>query len=244
MFSLPYWVSILYRGYAMAKRESYSLERNRRSSRRSNEILDAARALFAENGFDGTSISDIANSAGLADGAIYKHFDSKRALLFEVIRSFYEPVIVLASETVAGIPDVRGRLRYLIWLQLRAFAEEPDVCRLIIAEARPMHDYYESEVADLNRRWTSLLVEVIKEGQFDGSFRSDVPATMIRDLVYGGIEHIAWGAATGHGEIDVDDVADRLTRLVCEGVETRSARGRELDARVARLEGLVEDVRP
>jgi len=227
----------------MYERESHSPERNQRLSQRSIEILDAARTLFAEKGFAGTSISDIAGSVGVADGAIYKHFASKRALLFEVIRAFYEPVIDLASETVAGIPDIRGRLRYLIWLQLRAFAEEPDVCRLIIAEARPMHDYYESEVADLNRRWTSLLVAVIKEGQEDGTFRADVPATMIRDLVYGGIEHIAWSAVTGHGEIDVDTTADGLTRLVCEGIEARPQDATELDARVARLEGLVEKAR-
>jgi len=228
----------------MTRRESYSPAQDRQSSRRSVEIVDAARALFAEKGFDGTSISDIAGSVGLADGAIYKHFVSKRALLFEVIRAFYEPVIDLASETVTGIPDIRGRLRYLIWLQIRAFAEEPDVCRFIIAEARPMHDYYESEVADLNRRWTSLLVDVVKDGQSEGTFRTDVPATMIRDLVYGGIEHIAWGAATGHGEIDVEDAAEGLTRLVCEGIDARPAGGTELDARVARLEGLVEDARP
>ncbi|GMR01792.1 MAG: hypothetical protein BMS9Abin20_0111 [Acidimicrobiia bacterium] len=227
----------------MVRRESHSLEQDRPASERSIEIVDAARTLFAEKGFDGTSISEIAGSVGVADGAIYKHFVSKRALLFEVIRGFYEPVIDLASETVRGIPDVRGRLRYLIWLQLRAFAEEPEVCRLIIAEARPMHDYYESEVADLNRRWTSLLVEVIRDGQSDDTFRPDIPATMIRDLVYGGIEHIAWGAATGHGEIDVDTVADELMRLVCQGIEARSREGTELDARVARLEGLVEDAR-
>jgi len=228
----------------MVRRESDSPALDRRPSQRSTEIVDAARSLFAEKGFGGTSISDIAGSVGVADGAIYKHFTSKRALLFEVIRSFYEPVIDLAGETITGIPDVRGRIRYLIWLQLRAFAEEPDVCRFIIAEARPMHDYYESEVADLNRRWTSLLVDVIKDGQSDGTFRPDVPATMIRDLVYGGIEHIAWGAATGHGEIDVDDVADGLTRLVCEGIAARSANAGGLDARVARLEGLVENARP
>ena len=225
----------------MAQRESHSSEHDRRSSRRSVEIVDAARTLFADKGFDGTSISDIAGSVGVADGAIYKHFVSKRALLFEVIRAFYEPVIELASETVSGIPDIRGRLRYLIWLQIRAFAEEPDVCRFIIAEARPMHDYYESEVADLNRRWTSLLVDVIKDGQADGTFRHDVAPTMIRDLVYGGIEHIAWGAATGHGEIDVEDVADGLTRLICEGIGSTQAEPSSLDARVTRLEGLVGD---
>jgi len=95
----------------MAERESNSPGQDRRSSQRSIEILEAARTLFAEKGFDGTSISDIAGSVGVADGAIYKHFASKRALLFEVIRAFYEPVIELASQTVTGIPDVRGRLR-------------------------------------------------------------------------------------------------------------------------------------
>ncbi len=101
-----------------------------------------------------------------------------------------------------------------------------------------MADYYESEIADLNRRWTSLLVDVVREGQSDGTFRSDLPASMVRDVVYGGIEHIAWGAATGHGDIDPQRVADSLTELVCTGIESQDVSG--LDVRVARLEGLVE----
>jgi AcrR family transcriptional regulator len=217
--------------------ESHSPQRNARSV----EILSAARSLFAEKGFDGTSVSDIASAVGVADGAIYRHFDSKRAILFEVIRAFYEPVIDVARATVAGIADTRGQLRYLIWLQLRAFAEEPDVCRFIISEARPMADYYESEIADLNRRWTSLMVDVIKQGQVAGTFRSDMSASMVRDVVYGGIEHIAWGAVTGHGDIDVEAVADSLTELVCTGIET-PRHSADLDERVARLEGLVAEV--
>jgi AcrR family transcriptional regulator len=222
----------------MKTSELRSHQRNGRSA----EILEAARGLFAEKGFDGTSISDIAGSVGVADGAIYRHFSSKRAVLFEVIRGFYEPVIEVAVATVNGIPDVRSRLRYLIWLQLRAFVEEPDVCRFIISEARPMADYYESEIADLNRRWTSLMVEVIREGQKSGAFRSDLPATMVRDVVYGGIEHIAWGAATGHGAIAVETVADDLTELVCVGIELPAETldsSKDLDARIARLEDLV-----
>jgi AcrR family transcriptional regulator len=217
--------------------ESHSHQRNGRSA----EILRAARSLFAEKGFDGTSVSDIASAVGVADGAIYRHFDSKRAILFEVIRAFYEPVIDVARATVAGITNTRGQLRYLIWLQLRAFAEEPDVCRFIISEARPMADYYESEIADLNRRWTSLMVDVIQQGQVAGTFRSEMSASMVRDVVYGGIEHIAWGAVTGHGEIDVEAVADSLTELVCTGIEPQR-QSADLDARVARLEGLVAEV--
>ena len=91
-----------------------------------------------------------------------------------MIREFYEPVIDMATTNVHGMSGARARLRYLIWLQLRAFTEQPDLCRLIIAEARPMEDYYESRIADLNRRYTMLLVEAVEDGQRSAAFRSDV----------------------------------------------------------------------
>ena len=224
------------------KRESYSPARDGRMSRRSLEILEAARGLFARNGYESTSVSDIAGAVGVADGAIYRHFPSKRAVLFEVIREFYEPVIVMAKENIAGISDPHQRLRYLIWLQARAFAEQPELCRLIIAEARPMQDYYESEIADLNRRYTSLLVDAVAAGQSEGTFRDDVEPTMVRDLVYGGIEHIAWRAVTGRGEIDPDVIADDLTNLISSGLDAAGAPepDRDLAARVARLEKIID----
>jgi len=226
----------------MVNSESYSPVKDTRMNRRAAEILEAARGLFARNGYESTSVSDIAGAVGVADGAIYRHFPSKRAVLYEVIREFYEPVIDMASENVSGIGDVRQRLRYLIWLQVRAFTEQPELCRLIIAEARPMEDYYESEIADLNRRYTSLLVDVVVAGRSDGTFRRDVEPTMVRDLVYGGIEHIAWGAVTGRGEIDPDVIADDLTNLICSGLEGGGAHGaaEDLVARVARLEEIVD----
>lgn len=206
----------------------------------SRAILDAARDLFAERGFEGTAVSDIAGVVGVADGAIYKHFPSKRAVLFEVIREFYEPVIDASESSLAGIDGIRNQLRYLIWLQLRAFAEEPEVCRLIIAEARPMEDYYQSEIAELNRRWTSLFVGVVSEGQATGDIRDDFPASLVRDLVYGGIEHIAWAATSGHGSIDPDRMADDLMRLVCEGLQPPPS-SEDLDARVSRIEALLAE---
>jgi len=196
--------------------------------------------MFAASGYDQTSISGLASAVGVADGAIYKHFTSKRGILYEVIREFYEPVIDMAASNVRGMADPRERLRYLIWLQLRAFTEQPDLCRLIIAEARPMEDYYESRIADLNRRYTMLLVEAVEDGQRLGEFRDDVDATMVRDLVYGGIEHIAWGSVTGRRSVDPVQVADSLTSLVCGGLERRAPEGGKLTEAVDRLERLAD----
>ncbi len=195
--------------------------------------------MFAASGYDQTSISDIATAVGVADGAIYKHFRSKREILYEVIREFYEPVIEMAATNVHGMSGARDRLRYLIWLQLSAFTEQPELCRLIIAEARPMEDYYESRIADLNRRYTALLIDVVEDGQHTGVFRDDVDPAMVRDLVYGGIEHIAWGSVTRRRTIDPAPVADALTGLVCSGLAADDTlEGRRLEHAVDRLERL------
>jgi AcrR family transcriptional regulator len=196
--------------------------------------------LFGASGYDQTSISDIATAVGVADGAIYKHFTSKREILYEVIREFYEPVIDMAASNVQGMSGTRERLRYLIWLQLRAFTEQPELCRLIIAEARPMEDYYESRIADLNRRYTALLIDVVEDGQRSKEFRDDVDPAMVRDLVYGGIEHIAWGAVTGRRTVDPNKVADSLTSLVCDGLKSRSDEDGRLADAVDRLEHLAD----
>jgi AcrR family transcriptional regulator len=209
-----------------------------RGGSRRTQILAAARTLFGASGYDQTSISDIASTVGVVDGAIYKHFTSKREILYEVIREFYEPVIELASSNVQGISGARARLRYLMWLQLRAFTEQPELCRLIIAEARPMEDYYESKIADLNRRYTSLLVDVVVDGQRTDAFREDVDPVMVRDLVYGGIEHIAWGAVTGRRNVDPNLAADALAILVCNGLESPSQDDERLTEAVERLESV------
>ncbi|NHZ71056.1 MAG: TetR family transcriptional regulator [Proteobacteria bacterium] len=215
-------------------------------SGRSSEILAAARGLFARKGYESTSVNDIARTVGVADGAIYRHFPSKRAVLSGVIREFYEPVIDMARYNLAGIQDVRQQLRYLIWLQAKAFAEQPELCRLIIAEARPMEDYYESEIADLNRRYTTLLVDVVATGQADGVFRRGIDPTMVRDLVYGGLEHIAWGAVTGRRTIDPDTVADDLMVLVGSGIDARSGPGGSVDIGVllTKLETVIDRLEP
>ncbi|MEN8238460.1 MAG: TetR/AcrR family transcriptional regulator [Actinomycetota bacterium] len=210
-----------------------------RGESRRAQILAAARTQFGASGYDQTSISDIATAVGVADGAIYKHFTSKREILYEVIREFYEPVIDMAATNVNGMSGTREQLRYLIWLQLRAFTEQPELCKLIIAEARPLEDYYESRIADLNRRYTRLLVDAVEEGQRTGEFRDDVDAAMVRDLVYGGIEHIAWGAVTGRRTVDPKLVADSLTSLVCNGLERGNGDDR-LSAAVDRLEHLAD----
>ncbi|HTX49624.1 MAG TPA: helix-turn-helix domain-containing protein [Caulobacteraceae bacterium] len=73
-------------------------------------ILAAAERLYAERGFSGVSMPVLAKAAGITAGAIYKHFDSKEALFFEVVRRavMAEPASGLAGEggAAASIAEV------------------------------------------------------------------------------------------------------------------------------------------
>lgn len=200
-----------------------------------DRILDAAREVFTARGYEAASISAIARRAGVAEGTIYKHYASKRDLLEAVIRAFYEPLIDETARIAAGIADVRERLRFLVRQQLRAFAERPDLCRLVVAEGRRLDGYHRSGLAELNRRYTALAVDAVRQGQRRGDLRDDLDPGLVRDVLYGAVEHAAWKAVSGVGRLEVDATAEAIASLLLDGISARTT----LEDRVARLERLV-----
>lgn len=105
------------------------------------------------------------------------------------------------------------------------------MCRLIFTEVRVQPDYAQSPLHEMNHRYTGLLVDIVRQGIRSKEFRADASPELIRDLVYGGIEHHAWRFLYGNGELDPKRVADQLTDLVCSGVETGKESTVSLDTR-------------
>lgn len=185
---------------------------------RRTQILEAARTLFAEDGYDATSMADIARRVGVVEGAVYRHVPSKRDLLHQVIASFYEPLIDSATTAIASIDSPRERVAVLIRRQLQAFTDDRLLCRLLISEARSFDDYYDSEPAALSRRYTALFMDAFADGVQAGEFRSDIPAAVARDIVYGSIEHLAWSSLSGHGALDVETTTSQLMAVIDSGL--------------------------
>jgi AcrR family transcriptional regulator len=104
-------------------------------------ILDAARELFVDRGYAGTSVRDIAEHLGMTKGALYYHFSSKEDLLYALV----EPLLEALQEFVARARDtgrVGDLLRRLVDLLdehrglLRAFLGDPSVKRGLLAHHR------------------------------------------------------------------------------------------------------------
>jgi AcrR family transcriptional regulator len=128
-------------------------------------LLRAAADVFAERGYDGTRVADIAAAAGVSNGALYAHFPSKADLLVDALRTHGRRLLadLFAADPDRSITDLllaigrwlprrRDPRGYLIVEALVAARRDQDV-------ARPMRDYI-GERAD----WLSELVRLAQAG--------------------------------------------------------------------------------
>jgi AcrR family transcriptional regulator len=91
---------------------------------RREDVLEAALTLFSERGFHGTAIPDIADEAGVAAGTIYRHFDSKEALVNELFRRCKQ-ALAAALATVPVTGPMRDRFHHLWWALVGFAREQP-----------------------------------------------------------------------------------------------------------------------
>ncbi|QCK87786.1 TetR/AcrR family transcriptional regulator [Phreatobacter aquaticus] len=192
----------------------------KRMQDRHDSILGAAREAFAQRGFEGTSIADIARAAGVSDGLVYRYFQNKRDLLNAVLTEFYERTMVDLEAIAAREAPFEVRLHGIIHRHIEAFVLEADACRLFISEVRTAADYQGSAVQQLNRRYTSILVRIIESGIAKGVVRSDIDIRLVRDVIFGAIEHRTWAAVNGR-PLDIDATAAGLVQLLRFGLMAR-----------------------
>lgn len=91
---------------------------------RKEKILEAALALFAENGYADTSTKEIANQAGVSEALIFKHFGNKDSLLAHLIKSGYRRVLQ-HHRGMMTYKNAKDFLRNMIFLPGKLVAEEP-----------------------------------------------------------------------------------------------------------------------
>lgn len=188
---------------------------------RHDAILQAAVAVFGERGYEAASIGEIARRAGVSDGLVYRYFENKRDLLGSVLTQFYERTMADIERVVAEEHGFKAELRALVGRHLEAFVEDTALCRLFISEVRVSTDYVGSAVQALNRRYTTILMRIVERGIAAGEVEQGTDLRLVRDLLFGAIEHIAWRHVVRGRRLDVDGVADRLVEMVLGGIAAR-----------------------
>lgn len=139
------------------------------------DILDAAQARFARQGFDGTTIKDIAADAGVNSALLYYYFRDKERLYQAVLDRLVQDMVSRAIARLEAPGSPEARLRGFLELQGEVFGTHPHFYPLILRELvdhAATHAVRQIKLvaATMFRR----LREVIEEGQRSGAFRGDL----------------------------------------------------------------------
>ncbi len=215
--------------------------RRQRLEEREESILDAAHAVFAENGFDGAKMAAIARRADVAEGTVYLYFKNKNALLEAVIARFYARLTEGAQLGVQDIDDTLDRLSFLARYHVEQCMAEWHILELMIGLYRKMQDY-EHRGYTFNKAYVAVFDQVYREGVARGDLRADVSLSTARDGFYGALEYsVRTLMLRGGGKARARIAASRAIDLFCHGVRSQNAKAEgfdDIEAVTRRLEAV------
>ncbi len=186
-----------------------------RSEKRVQDILSAARQLFASEGYEKTTTLDIAHRLGVSEATVFTYFGSKRDLCIEVIRIWYEDISTELEGELGLVAGTRAKLQFAVRKHLKTLLqEERGLCAMILSEGRSTDPEFAGIIADLKRRYIAPVMQLLSAAVEAGELRADMPLKLMRDMVYGPMEHILWDRILNDKLPDIDATATQLTDML------------------------------
>jgi AcrR family transcriptional regulator len=184
-------------------------------------ILDAAVALFAEQGFDATSVQQVVERAEVTKGALYHYFRAKDDLLYEIYHELISEQLAgldrIAAAGLAPADALREIIRDLV---------ETTTSRLEPAAvfAREMHKLARDQMSALNaqrRRYHEAVRELVATGQRDGVFAEPAGAETVTLMIFGIINQLPrWYRPDG--PTAPRELAGEIADFVLAGLDRRT----------------------
>jgi TetR/AcrR family transcriptional regulator, cholesterol catabolism regulator len=183
------------------------------ATRRSQLTREAAR-LFAERGYHGTSIGDLAKALGVQKGSLYAHIASKQDLLYETMREGAE-AFHAALDEISDDLRVGDRIRLALRAHLRVISEQLDVATVFIREWRYLEGERAEEFLAERRRYEERFRTMFREGREVGALRTDLDDHAAVLLV---LSAANWAYTWLPEGADTDELADRFFAILVDGV--------------------------
>jgi TetR/AcrR family transcriptional regulator, cholesterol catabolism regulator len=151
---------------------------------RRDHILAQAAALFASKGVASTTVREIADEVGILSGSLYHHFESKEAMVDEIISSYLEDLRGRYKQALAESTDSRARLHAIIKASLETAAAHPHATEIYQNDANYLRglDRF-AYLKNVGREVQTTWLGVIQAGMTDGTFRSDIDAKIVYRLI-------------------------------------------------------------
>jgi TetR/AcrR family transcriptional regulator, cholesterol catabolism regulator len=181
---------------------------------RRHELTRQAARLFADRGYHGTSMGDIAEALGVQKGSLYSLTGSKQQLLYDTMRQGADAFHAALDEVPERAPAAE-RVRLALRGHLRVVSEQIDVATVFTREWRYLEGEHREQVLEERRRYEERWRALFREGVESGGLRTDLDAGAATLLVLSAANWAYTWLAPGR---DTDELADRFTAILVDGI--------------------------
>ncbi|HQR32452.1 MAG TPA: TetR/AcrR family transcriptional regulator [Blastocatellia bacterium] len=190
-------------------------EKNRNG--KSETILRAAAKVFAQSGYFNSKVSDVARSAGVADGTVYLYFKNKDDLLTSIFSWAMGEFLTRARTELAEIANTKEKLLRFAKLHFSLLEQERDIAIVFQIELRQSTKFMEHFSKTYLAAYLQMLREIIEEGQKSGLLRSTLNAKLIAKLLFGMLDEMATNWVLSHGNHSLTEMAEPVLDIFFNG---------------------------
>jgi AcrR family transcriptional regulator len=179
---------------------------------RCGEILEAARKVFARKGFEGATMDEIAETAGVAKGTVYLYFQSKRDVYLEALRQGFAGLTEETMRNMEAAPTAAEKIRAFVTTRVHYAEQNRDFVAIYHAEFGNMRAAcLNKEFRALYLRQTKALGEVLGEAAAKGQIRPvrpDAAGFIVYEMTRGLVTQRLLGYSNGTAEEDIELLFD------------------------------------
>ncbi|WP_127088739.1 TetR/AcrR family transcriptional regulator [Aquabacter cavernae] len=185
-------------------------------ARTAKAIREAGVQLIYKHGYEAMSLRQLAAEVGLQSGSLYKYFENKQSLLFDIVRDHMEDLIAKAEAAMAGIEGPVPRLKAYVDFHLRYHMTRSAHVFIANMEIRSLDAPHRATVVEMRRHYEAMLETTLREGAARGAFH--VPEPMVATYA---IISMLTGICMWYrddGRLSQDELVALYTGLVLDGV--------------------------
>jgi AcrR family transcriptional regulator len=183
-------------------------------SARREELTRIAARLFAERGYQGTSLADLAAALGVQKPSLYHHIDSKEELLWEVAWEGAEAFHAALDGVPAAAPAAE-RIRLALRAHLAVVGQQLDIATVFVREWRHLSGDRRARFVSERRRYEERIRELFRAGVDESQLRTDLDVATAALLF---LSAANWAYTWLRPEADTDELADRFYSALLDGM--------------------------
>jgi AcrR family transcriptional regulator len=186
-----------------------------RWGKREQGILEVATSLYAQGGYENITMAAVATAAGLSEGTLYNYFRDKQDLQLRVSLGVFETYTLEMERVVAESKSLRHGLEGIIAVELRLLIGAKELFRIWLREMRSASGYAHSDARKVLRRFSNQLIQLFAKWNAVPAARLGLNLPLMRDIVFGSLEHIVWTAMVQRREDEID--VQKMSRDLAAG---------------------------